>query len=279
MLRSLAARATVPVCIAVTGFVVVCCFLLYGVLKENITRDAVHYETGLADTLITATRYSMLRADREAMRVIIDNIGGQPGIEHVRIFNQHGVIMFSHDSREVGHVVDKRTAGCIGCHSGPVPATTLGRMEQARQFRNERGVPVIAITAPIYNQPACATALCHVHPSDQRVLGTLDIGYSAVPLHRSLTSLREILAIFSLLVLILTVGGVAAILRRAVFLPIRQLVAYADRTAAGTVPPEELPRFGGELDQLADHIRHQEERLRRTGTGPESRSHSSDTAP
>lgn len=254
MFRSLTTRAIIPVTVTVTGFVVVCFLLLYGLMKEDATRDAVHYETNLADTVIKSARYSMLRDDRETMHTLIDNIGSQERIEHVRIFNKKGLIMFSRDRAEIGRAVDKREAGCIGCHTRQVPATALGRMEQARQFVNGRNVPVIAITAPIYNEPACSSAPCHVHPASQKVLGTLDIGLSAIPLKETLATMRSRMVAFSLMVLCLTVGGVAALLRRSVFVPIQKLAEYAARRVQGEQGGE-IPRFNSELDILAEYMK------------------------
>ncbi len=272
MFRSLTTRAIIPVTVTVTGFVVVCFFLLYGLMKEDATRDAVHYETNLADTVIKSARYGMLRDDRETMHTLIDNIGSQEGIEHVRIFNKKGLIMFSRDHAEIGRAVDKREAGCIGCHTGPVPATALGRMEQARQFINGRNVPVIAITAPIYNEPACSSAPCHVHPASQKVLGTLDIGLSAIPLKETLATMRSRMIVFSLMVLCLTIGGVAALLRRSVFIPIQKLAEYAAQRVRGEQGGE-IPRFNSELDILAEYMKVQEEGRKRSAaknpaTGP-----------
>ena len=147
-LKSLTARAIVPVAVAVTGFVVICCILLYSVMKTDMVSDAVKYETNLADTIVKSTRYAMLKSDREMLTNIVMNIGQQKGVEHVRIFNKKGLIMLSGDPTELNRFVDKKTAGCIGCHAGATPSATLGAMEQARRFVNDRGMEVIAITTP-----------------------------------------------------------------------------------------------------------------------------------
>ena len=116
-LKSLTARAIVPVAVAVTGFVVICCILLYSVMKADMINDAVIYETNLADTIVKSTRYAMLKSDRDMLSNIICNVGQQKGVEHVRIFNKKGLIMFSEDPTELNRFVDKKTAGCIGRHS------------------------------------------------------------------------------------------------------------------------------------------------------------------
>ena len=63
-------------------------------LYEVITAD-------LADTVIKSTRYAMLHDDRETLSQIINNIGDQNQVEHVRIFNKKGLIMFSHSPAEI----------------------------------------------------------------------------------------------------------------------------------------------------------------------------------
>jgi hypothetical protein len=254
MLRTLSSRAIVPVAVAVTGFVVVSCILLYSVMKCDMIDDTITHETNLTDTVIKSTRYAMLKSDRETLRNIIANVGDQKGVEHLRIFNKKGLIMFSGEQREVGRFVDKKSAGCIGCHSGPVPTATIGSMERVRRFVNERGVAVIAITAPIYNEPSCYTAQCHFHTAEQKLLGTLDIGLSAAPLLSTLAVMRGRMIIFSIMVLLLTVGGVAALLRRQIFIPLREITEFTSDINNGNLN-RELTGISGELADLAENSR------------------------
>lgn len=254
MLKSLTARAIVPVTLAVTGFVIVCCIVLYSILKTDMTNDTIKYETNQALTIIKSTRYAMLHNDRGHLRNIIDNIGTQEGVEHVRIFNKKGLIMFSDMHEEVGSLVDKSTAGCIECHSGPAPSATLGDMKQARRFTNKNGAEVLAITAPIYNEPDCYNAACHFHTSGQKILGTLDIGLSAAPLLMNLAVMKSRMIVFSVMVFIVTVGGVASLLRRNVFIPIKSLAYFTEQALKGQ-PDQKFPPCGREIENLADNVR------------------------
>jgi methyl-accepting chemotaxis protein len=254
MFKTLTAKAIVPVAVAVTGFVIVCCILLYSVMKTDMTNDTIKHETNLADTVIKSTRYAMLKSDREMLSNIVENIGDQQGVEHVRIFNKKGLIMFSKEAGELNSFVDKKAAGCIGCHAGAVPTATLGSMERARRFTNERGLAVLAITAPIYNEPACYTAPCHVHSAGQKILGTFDIGLSAAPLLKTLAVMRGRMIIFSSMVLILTIGGVAAMLRRQIFVPLREITEFTSNINRGNLD-HELSGISGELNDLAEDVR------------------------
>lgn len=270
MFKTLTAQAILPVTIAITGFVIICCILLYSVMKSDLVNNAVTYSNGLADTIVKSTRYAMLKDDRETVSKIITNVSEQKGLEHTRIFNKKGSIIFSGNMKEVGHLVDKKTAGCVGCHDGPVPKASLGQMQNARRFVDERGVEVLAITAPIYNETECFTAPCHVHPEGQKVLGTLDIGLSVPVLLKNLPVMRGRLIVFSILVLFLCVGGVAALLWRNVFLPIRLLGEYAEAAAHGELP-DELPQCGPELASLAENIRTVVKRSERGTKHPDTR--------
>lgn len=246
MFKTLAGRALVPVGIAVTGFVIVCYLMLYSAVKNEINRDAVQNATNLADVILKSTRYTMLKDDRETLNTVVFNIGEQKGVEHVRIFNKKGVINLSAKREEVNKQVDKNEEGCITCHRGAEPITTMGSMQQARIFKNANNKEVMAITAPIYNEPECFNAACHFHSPNQKVLGILDIGLAQDSLHQTLATIRNLMIVFSLMILMLTVGGVSALLRRSVFMPIKKLGEYTDEKSAAAStcqpPPHHLPQ-------------------------------------
>ncbi len=258
MLRNLATRAMIPAALTVTGFVVVGCLLLYASIHRELEANTIRHETALAETVVRSTRHAMLRADDTALRQVIRDIGELPQVTHVRIFNKGGWIKFSHDPQEEEHLLDKQAAGCAECHRQEPPVTSLGPMEQARRFQNQDGRAVLAITAPIYNEPSCVSAACHARIDQQRLLGTLDIGLAADPLNRTLVNLRWRLLVFCLMVLALSVGGVSALLYRNVLLPMRLLVAYAQSVQRGdgrTAPP----RGAREIEQVAGILRQMRE--------------------
>ena len=267
MFKNICARAIIPVALTVTGFVVVCCILLYGAIKRQMITDAVRQSTALADTISKSTRYAMLRSDWQSLANIVQNVGAQKGVEHVRIFDSEGLILFSKHPEEIHRQVDKHSPGCVGCHAGPVPRATLQQMQQARTFVNDHQVRVLAITAPIANEQACYAAACHFHSAGQKLLGILDIGLDRAPLDRTLSALRGQLLLFSLMVLVLTVGGVAALLHRNVFLPIRRLADFTDRAADGNLS-EEIPENCGELQRIGTNFREIVLRCRRATARP-----------
>ncbi len=261
MFSSVNSRAIVPVACAVTGFVIACCVLLYAFVKADLVRGEIQHAADLTDTVVKSTRYAMLKSDRETLRNIIGSIGEQQQVEHVRIFNKKGLIMFSEDDQELHRFIDKTAAGCNECHEGPEPKRSLGTMAPARQFTNKDGRDVLAITAPIYNEPACYTSDCHFHNADQSLLGTLDIGVSQAPLKRTLSQLKGRMIVFSGMVLVLTVGAVCALLYRQVFLPLQKLADFTDR-GGDAILNGDFPEASGEIARLAVAFQRMAERVR-----------------
>jgi hypothetical protein len=261
MFRSINCRAIIPVSLAVTGFVIACCVLLYTFVKQDLVKGEIQHASDLADTVVKSTRYAMLHDDRETLRNIISNIGEQNQVEHVRIFNKKGLIMFSRNSEELNRFIDKSAAGCSECHAGKKPKKSLATMAKARQFTNKAGKDVLAITAPFYNEPECFTAACHFHDAEQSLLGTLDIGLSQDPLKQTLSQLRNRMFVFSFMVLTLTVGVVCSLIYRQVLLPIKHLVAFT-KEPIGVNLKQGFPENNGEIYGLADAFQKMHNRVK-----------------
>ena len=94
---------------------------------------------------------------------IIQELGSEPGIRRIRIFNQEGRIT-----------------------SPPIPRETATATRRAAPRRRPRsassairqGQRVLAVIRPIENSPDCSNAACHVHPARQQVLGVIDANLS-----------------------------------------------------------------------------------------------------
>lgn len=261
MLNSINCRAILPVACTVTGFVIACCFLLYSFIKTDLIHGEIQHAADLADTVVKSTRYAMLKGDRETLRQIIQNVGEQQQVEHLRIFNKKGLIMFSEDDAEINRFIDKTAAGCNSCHIGSETRRHLGTMAQARQFNNAAGRDVLAITAPIYNAPDCHTAACHVHDARQTLLGTLDIGLSQAPLQRTMGMLQNRMIVFTGMILVLTVGVVCALLYRQILMPIRRLTDFTEKQGNANLDYE-LPEVTGDMARLAKAFQKMSRRLR-----------------
>ena len=55
--------------------------------SEDLVRQSADR---IADVILRSTRYEMLHNDREALYNIIQELGSEPGIQRIRIFNKEG---------------------------------------------------------------------------------------------------------------------------------------------------------------------------------------------
>ncbi|MCF6267249.1 MAG: HAMP domain-containing protein [Desulfuromusa sp.] len=250
MFDNLIARAIIPVTIAVTGFVIFGCLLLYSFIKADMTADAVRYADSLVETVVKSTHYSMMEDDRDALRNIVANVDSLDSVERVRIYDQTGHPKFSdlEGITEPGSVAAKVDTWAKTFMQSGYP----GRENIQQRVDHENGY--IAVTVPILNEPKCFTAACHVHSEGEQTLGFLSIGITSTQLEKTLAVLRYRMIIFSIMVLFLTIGGVTALLRMNLFLPILRLTYNAEQAAQG-VAEYDLPKSDHKLGKLNKDFR------------------------
>lgn len=247
MFDNLIARAIIPVTIAVTGFVIFGCLLLYSFIKTDMTDEATRYLDGCARTVAKATVSAMMEDNRKAIQEIVTNIGTRSDVELLKIYDQEGI------ARYTGREEPDTLATIIDSHiSDFLQADTAAERGVRHSVDHDNGH--IAVSFPIMNEPKCSTAACHFHDADGAVLGYLSLGVSSRNLESTLGLLRSRMVIFSIMVLFLTVGGVTALLRMNLFLPILRLTYNAEQAAQGS-PESELPKSDHKLGKLNKDFR------------------------
>ncbi|RPH82429.1 MAG: HAMP domain-containing protein, partial [Desulfobacteraceae bacterium] len=147
--------------------------------QQLLTRLILRAER-FSETVQRATRFGMLLNDREHVLKIIEALGGQEGIENVRVFSKKGLVMYSSQVREIGAALTKQDSACTVCHGTSVPLDTLSLSQRARFEKGTGQKHVLSIITPIPNEPSCSTAPCHAHSPKERKLGLLEVSTSLV---------------------------------------------------------------------------------------------------
>jgi len=249
MFNNLIARAIVPITIAVTGFVVFGCILLYTVIKSDMTEEAIVHVDNLAETVSKSARYAMMQDDRESLRNIVGNVGTLEQVGQIRIYDQGGRIRFSGDPSETKPgsepTIDRWA-------SEMMQPDYPERIKTHHNIGGDSGL--IAVSIPILNEAKCSTAACHFHSANEPVLGYLTLGIASEPLEKTLDLLRSRMIVFCVMVLFLSVGGVAALLRMNLFLPILRLT-YCAKQAVEGVSAKDLPKADNKLGSLERDFR------------------------
>jgi len=200
----------------------------------------------ITDVIQRSTRYEMLHNDRQALYNVIQELGSEPGIRRIRIFNKEGRISFSTDAAEVNRVVDKRAEACYGCHAQSAPLVKLNRPDRARIFPGQ-GERLLGVIRPIDNDPACVAC----HPAGQRVLGVIDANLSLAAVDAQLAEHRAHLLLFMGITLamiwLVSVIFIWAVVHR----PVKELIAGTHRVADGDLDYRLEVRNHDELSDLA----------------------------
>lgn len=246
MFDNLIVRAIVPVVIAVTGFVVFGCLLLYSFIKADMTTEALRNLDSSANTVVKSTRYAMMEDDRRSLQNIVTNIGTRSDVELIHIYDQNGMVQYS------GHndisILPEATVSVPKISTQGNPD---GNLQTHYEVDHNNGH--MSVSMPILNEQKCSTSACHFHPGNDRILGYLTIGVSSEQLEKTLALLRSRMIVFSVMVLFLTVGGVTALLRLNLFLPILRLTHNVERAVQGT-QEKDLPKPGNKLGRLDKNI-------------------------
>ena len=215
--------------------------------SEDLVLQAAERITGL---ILRSAHFGMLHNDREALYTVIHEMGGEPGIRRIRIFNKEGRITVSTQADEVGTVVDKSAEACYGCHAQSAPLTKLNRPDRARIFM-DKGERVLGVIRPIENSAACYNAACHVHPASQRVLGVVDANLSLAMVDAQMAQRQATLVWF--LIGAITIGSLTAVLFIwvVVYRPVQELIRGTHRVAGGDLDYRLPVRSDDELGDLA----------------------------
>ncbi len=239
--------------IAILGII----FTLFGYLVTELHRrdlESVNSEAAdrISDSIKRSILYSMQLNHREHIYQTIKTIGGEPGINKVRIFNEIGRISFSSDDAEINRMVDKREEACYGCHNQEEPLRRLERPDRHRIFYDAQGNRILGVINAIENEPSCWEADCHAHIPEQAILGVLDVTVSLAHVDEITRRGRNLM----LIQLGIAVLGVSILLGMLVWnfvdRPIRQLMVGTEKIASGDLDYRIQVNTSDEMGSLSE---------------------------
>jgi len=206
----------------------------------------------ISDLIKRSTRYQMLENDRQGLYQTIWDIGREPGIERIRIFNREGRVMFSTDAAELNRMVDKKAEACYACHAQAAPLAKLDRPDRARIFATAQGRRVLGIIRPIENDVSCSTAACHAHPESQKILGVIDAQLKLDAVDAQASIQQGLLARFTVAAVALLCLVSAVFVWAVLYRPIQELIAGTHRVAGGDLAYRLPIRSRDEIADLAE---------------------------
>ena len=237
--------------------------------RQDLFDTAVDHVVQLSDAIIRSTNFMMLQNQPYYVHRIIADVASDKNIDRVRIFNKNGTVIDSTYAPEVGLVLDRKAEGCISCHQSDTPRQRFFNGDRARIFSTEDGKRMVGIMQVIRNEPSCQSSTCHVHGSQQSVLGVVDIVYSLEEIEQRIRSSAMRIAALSLVFVVLAAACVSVLVHRLVYAPLRDLETGARRLASGNldqaIPVRSTDEFGqvaGSFNTMTTALRETQSQLR-----------------
>lgn len=190
--------------------------------KRDLMDNSVAFITSFSEMIYKSIKHDMISNRREDIRMALESIGATESIKRVSLFNGNGIIRYSSDRRIIGIQADKTSSACVGCHNNPSRAReALMKGNQWTIYAESEGHRVLSFVQPVYNEPDCYTAQCHVHGRDQRVLGVLMIDFPLYPIDMRIQEKMTHTALYTFLFLTVSAAMLYFILWRFVISPLR----------------------------------------------------------
>jgi len=220
--------------------------------RNELLSQAEIYASKLSETIRNSTHLSMLENRSDQTHHIINTISQEPGLQEIRIFNKEGSIMFSSQKEFIGEMVDKNAEACYGCHTANEPLEKLPMEDRMRIYDSPQDSSrILGVINPIYNEPSCWEADCHVHDSDQKVLGVLDVKLSLKDVDAQIASSEFRSIIFAIIAIALLSLIIGIFVRRWVEKPVNELVNATEQVGTGNLNYEIKDLSSDELGLLA----------------------------
>ncbi len=201
--------------------------------RDNIMSHIIQDADRLGSTIKLGAHYAMMTNSRGDIAQIIQNISTHKDIKNIRIYNKEGRIKYSSRSEEREKQTNIKDEACFVCHKTDPPQASLEVERRTRFIPSNEGYRMLGILSPIYNEPACSTDPCHVHPGDKKVLGALDVVVSLEEADKKINQITRWSVSATVIVLIMTLAAIVATMLRFIRRPMNTLIRGTELIGRG----------------------------------------------
>lgn len=207
--------------------------LFLALYRAELSAERASTAEQVNQLLQTSLENAMLKRDLEGLRVIVERLGQQPGVDAVFITNPAGEIRFASDPSLLGR---------------SQPTDPNSRQSFTRFTETAQGSEILRSVNPVANRAACKE--CH-GPADQRPInGVLYVDYDAGPIRHKAQMTTLLLMGAGAIIVLLNLAGGWWFIRRFVIHPVDRLTSTSQALAQGDLSQRAQPKGNDELAQL-----------------------------
>lgn len=224
----------------------------------------------IGDVIKRAIEYGMMQENYDYAVNIVQNIGLEPGLDGMWVYNPHGEVRISTNPSNIGTRLLTNDPQCIQCHQADPPLSRLTLDQRVRHIFDNDGNRILGLITPIENQPNCSNAACHAHSPDEKILGVVEIRRSLREADKSALETRNTMLTISALLILLSAVLFFSFIRGVIQRPIKSLIEGTRRIAAmdleHTIPilyHDELGLLSASFNQMTKELANANEANRR----------------
>ena len=245
-------------------------YFSYRLQKQEALDKRVTELERLGNTIRLGTHYAMMLNARDDIAQIIRNVARQKELESIRILNKQGATKYSNNPEELDRTTDMHSEACSACHKQTPPLEKVDLPHRTRLFDTPDGPRKLAMMSPIYSEPTCSTASCHVHLPDKKVLGLLEVVMSLENMDQEIMSREKEVAGLSIALFLATAVIISIFLMRFVNRPIKKLITGTRHIGNSEFDyqidvdrQDEIGELALSIDQMRKMIGDKQEELKR----------------
>ncbi len=224
--------------------------------SEKLMKHIIKDTDGLTETIRLGTHYAMTLNSRDDINQIIQNIGKQPNIEKIHLYNKEGEVSFSNIKDEVRRKIRVKDEACNICHQSDPPLIDINLDQRTRIFNSSKGYRLLGVVTPIYNEKGCSTEECHFHPKDNKVLGALDVVVSLEASDKIIRNAKNAIIGLAVLGFVAMSAIIFLFVHRFIHVPVQKLIQGTVNIANGDFTTKVDAGQDDEMGQLAKAINH-----------------------
>lgn len=251
---SLIIKLTLAISLILIGFMSLLDFVNLKFFRQVMIEYTISNTDQMAEIINQSTFDAMMKNDKTSLYQMIGRIARNHSIEHIRLIDREGKVVYSSVAKEIGILIDKRAETCAICHQAGDPRPFASSMNRSRQYRNAYGKEVLGVIKAIYNQPGCSAGACHFHNKKHHVLGILDITVSLEDLQQKSHEYRMQFIVMTCLLLLFIGTLITLMIQRLVNRPVQRMVLHTAKVAAGNLEARMRSDRTDELGDLADAL-------------------------